>query len=68
MTHDPMCPTYDCLCDEDEDCMECVCRCDLIAQFREEELRRFREGELRRCIEQVENAYHALPGMKPFQD
>lgn len=36
MTHDPLCPTYDCLCDEDEDCMECACQCDLIAKVREE--------------------------------
>jgi len=36
MTHDPLCPTYDCLCDEDEDCMECACQCDLIAKARED--------------------------------
>jgi hypothetical protein len=36
MTHDPLCPTYDCLCDEDEDCMECACQCDLIAKVRED--------------------------------
>jgi hypothetical protein len=56
MTHDPLCPTL--LPFNTLEPYPCQCR--LIAKVRED--------TLARCIEEVENAYHALLGLRFLQE